>query len=859
MSVPALNNLGYVVDWPAEKEKYPHLQNLPLQCIDASKIGIILGLPEYRLQMPLECREGPRGSPTAIRTKLGWVAFSHVPAHSRTVQVCRISVASGMDAGVEDSLSISQCFDKWFRDEAIPAPKRKDVLRSVEDEKAYKLLKENTKRIPGKNAFESGILWRDSVPVILNNRQVAEAHLRALENRLEREPALKSAYDPSIVSDVANGYIRKMSKEEAASIESSSSTIGHHLLHHPVRNPKKPGKIRRVYNAAARFQGKCLNDFILCGPDLLGSLFGILVRFREGLITLCADAKDMYLMLRLRQEDKPALRFLYRSDSSQAPDVYQCERRIFGECSAPACANYTVLVNAEEQREEFPQAAASLENNRYMDDTLDSVESEEEAACLCKNLSEVMKRGGFHLTKWASNSPEVLAEIPESDRAEIKEIGLQGSPAVRTLGVVYEPATDTFRITAPSKKPAKTPREILSFVSSIWDPLGLVSPFVIRGRMFLQGLWPLKLDWDDVIDEEKLHEWTKFEREAKSLDELSFPRCYRRQKEAADDFQLHVFSDSSMQAKCAVAYYRFRYENGEVGVSLVSSRVRVTPLKRVTIPRLELDAVRMGINLVATIVEESSVKVQRIVLWTDSLICRHWLTQPSRRYKDYVAHRIVDFQERVVSLEQNGVKVDVRYVPTEVNVADFGTRGASPPCLDHDSSWQKGPAFLRSPENDWPSGRSHVCDDPSQLRKSAHSGTVCVYSESSLVDLEDYSTLWKAKRVVACVSRCVQKFQSTLTKASVVVNRPPSVEELQQAENVLIRGAQRESFGREIDCLVQGEPIPKNSKLVTLTPFIDDKGLLRSTYCGLQIKVWPVANRTLSQPTCSWASGLRLQ
>ena len=429
LTVPALNNPEYVVDWPAEKEKYPHLQNLPLQCTDASKIGIILGLPEYRLQMPLECREGPRESPTAIRTKLGWEAFSHVPAHSRTIKVCRISVDSGVDAGVEDSLSISQHFEKWFNDEAIPVPKRKNEIRSIEDEKAYKHLKENTKRIPGMNAFESGILWRDSAPVIPNNRKVAEAHLQALEERLEREPALKSAYDASIVSDVTNGYIKKMSKEEVASVESSSSTMVHYLLHHPVRNPKKPGKVRRVYNAAAKCQGKCLNDFILCGPDLLGSLFGILVRFREGLITLCADAKDTYLMLRLRQEDKPALRFLYRSDNSRVPDVYQCERRIFGKCSSPACANYTVLVNAEEHREEFPRAAASLENNRYMDDTIESVESKEEAACLCKDLSEVMKRGGFHLTKWASNSPEVLAEIPKSDRAEVKEIGPQGEPS----------------------------------------------------------------------------------------------------------------------------------------------------------------------------------------------------------------------------------------------------------------------------------------------------------------------------------------------------------------------------------------------------------------------------------------------
>ena len=239
-----------------------------------------------------------------------------------------------------------------------------------------------------------------------------------------------------------------------------------------------------------------------------------------------------------------------------------------------------------------------------------------------------------------------------------------------------------------------------------------------------------------------------------------------------------------------------------MGVSLVSSRVCVTPLKRITNPRLELDAARMGINLAATIVEESSVKVQRIVLWTDSLICRHWLTQPSRRYKDYVAHRIVDFQQKVESLEQNGVNVNIQYVPTEINVADIETRGASPPCLDFHSSWQLGPAFLRDPENEWPGGLTEqVCNDPSELRKFAHSGTVCVFLESSLIDLNDYSTLWKAKRVVPCVLRCVQKFKSILTKASVLVNRSPMVEELQQAENVLICIAQQESFGSKIDCL----------------------------------------------------------
>ena len=76
-----------------------------------------------------------------------------------------------------------------------------------------------------------------------------------------------------------------------------------------------------------------------------------------------------------------------------------CERRIFGECSAPACANFTVLVNADLHRADFPRAAASLENNRYMDDTLEAVDSPDAAICLYRDLAEVMKRGGFHLTR----------------------------------------------------------------------------------------------------------------------------------------------------------------------------------------------------------------------------------------------------------------------------------------------------------------------------------------------------------------------------------------------------------------------------------------------------------------------------
>jgi hypothetical protein len=187
------------------------------------------------------------------------------------------------------------------------------------------------------DAFESGILWRDPEVVLPNNRKAAEAQLHALERRLDRDPQIKEAYQASITNDVEKGYIRKLNKHE---VQATVSNRINYLTHHPVRNPKKPGKVRRVYNAAAKYGGKSLNDFIYTGPDLLNPLFGVLLRFRQGRITLCSDIKDMFLQMRVVEKHLPALRFLYRESKDEEPSVYQCLRRPFGERSAPTCANY---------------------------------------------------------------------------------------------------------------------------------------------------------------------------------------------------------------------------------------------------------------------------------------------------------------------------------------------------------------------------------------------------------------------------------------------------------------------------------------------------------------------------------------
>ncbi|XP_075253997.1 uncharacterized protein LOC142345651 [Convolutriloba macropyga] len=81
------------------------------------------------------------------------------------------------------------------------------------------------------------------------------------------------------------------------------------LSHHPVQNPNKPGKVRRVCNAASKYKEVCLNEKLLAGPDLLHELIGTLLRFREGPLALTADIDLMFLQVQVPEQGRNCLRF----------------------------------------------------------------------------------------------------------------------------------------------------------------------------------------------------------------------------------------------------------------------------------------------------------------------------------------------------------------------------------------------------------------------------------------------------------------------------------------------------------------------------------------------------------------------
>ena len=278
-----------------------------------------------------------------------------------------------------------------------------------------KSLSKTTRKVNGR--YEVGLIWKDSIRALPNNRVIAEKRLELLERRLERDTQLKVKYTETIENDLQKGYIKKLEDQELVETDAHEW----YLPHHAVVHPDKPRKVRRVSDAAAWCQGISLNDCLSSGPDLLNSLVGILMRPRQELVAVSADIKAMFNQVAVPKEDQLTLRFLWRKKPSDKVDVYQYVRHIFGAKCSPACANFALQRTAQDNIAAFPLEAEAVRRNFYMDDLFKSVSSLLEACNLQAGLVKLLSLGGVNLTKWISNNKDFISLVPEKDRAQVLE------------------------------------------------------------------------------------------------------------------------------------------------------------------------------------------------------------------------------------------------------------------------------------------------------------------------------------------------------------------------------------------------------------------------------------------------------
>ena len=364
---------------------------------------------------------------------------------------------------------------------------------SSEDNLFLQLVSSTVKRSEGH--YEIGLPFKTSSLRLPNNKKQAQHCALQIQRKLERNLQLHKDYTKFMEDLIDQGYARKVPQEQLNRDDGRLWNIPHHTVYHP----HKPDKVRVVFDCSCRFQGTSLNDKLLSGPNLTSTLVGVLLRFREEAVALMADVEIMFHQVRVPSEDYDVLIFLWwpNGDTSKELVEYQMTVHIFGAMSSPSCANYALKMIAEDQKGNFDNdVLETIRNNFYVDDCLKSVPSTEEAIKLASDLSAACKMGGFHLTKWTSNSREVLESIPGSELSKgIKNLDLLNDelPVGRALGMEWCVQTDKFKFRSTDKNKLSSRRGILAIVSAIYDPLGIVSPFVLRAKILLQNLCRLKL------------------------------------------------------------------------------------------------------------------------------------------------------------------------------------------------------------------------------------------------------------------------------------------------------------------------------------------------------------------------------
>ncbi|XP_055589878.1 uncharacterized protein LOC129742057 [Uranotaenia lowii] len=791
--------------------QFPHLQGLPISSYEDIRPTILLGNDNAFVTVTQKIREGAPGTPIAAKCRLGWSIYG----------------ASGRGK-LQSSLHVHECacdrelhdlVKKHFHDESRSWQKVDSPL-SVEDERAYEILKATTKRVGER--FETGLLWRFDDFEFPDSRLMAERRLLCLERRMKRSLEIGDSVRRQMVEYVNKGYIHLATEEELTNIDPRRIW---YLPLGVALNPKKPSKIRIFCDAAAKVDGISLNTMLIPGPDMLTSLPRILFGFREKAIAICADLREMFHQVKIRKADCNSQRILWRDDPSEPVKTYIMSVATFGSACSPSSVQFVKNLNAREHAREYPQAAEAIIEHHYVDDWMDSADTTEEAAKLASAVEYVHKKGGFQIHNWLSNSDAFLKLVGSELAAEVKVLPSDKDSTQRVLGMLWRPTEDVFIFgSVPVREGVHpTKREILRTVMSLFDPLGFLSFFIIHGKIIIQDLWRAKTDWDTRIPDQIHRKWLEWTEHFRDLQNVRIDRHYfgKMKSKQTGNIQLHVFCDASELAYACVAYFRVRI-GGEIRCALVAGKSKVAPLKTLSIPRLELQAAVEGVRIQKSIMETHRLTIESTTFWSDSRTVLSWIRSDSRRYRQYVACRVGE-------ILSNTNAEDWRWVPTRENVADDATKWGRGLDFTPSSRWFQGPSFLYHEEGDWPAESVTEVETEEELEECLVHEEV---QKQQMVDWISFSKWKRLWRTVAFVRRFCFNFRCKMKGLPDGLHGPLTKEELVKAEQTVLRWVQKEYYPVEYRWLkeaTQGKirKYDGNSPLAKLSPCLDQNDIIR--------------------------------
>lgn len=403
----------------------------------------------------------------------------------------------------------------------------------------------------------------------------------------------------------------------------------------------------------------------------------------------------MYRQILIQPTDRKYQKILWRFSENEPIKTYELNTVTYGTSPAPFLATQTLVQLANDEKQHFPEACERIKDSFYVDDWLCGHDSVEGASKLQKEVSAVLQSGHMLLRKWASNSETILENIPPEHRAIQSTVDMSKEESIKTLGVCWNPKSDKlhFKIDLSTlTKNSFTKRSLLSDSAKLFDPCGLLSPITINAKIMMQKVWIDGTKWDELIPNDVRNKWTQYKNELPFIEKIEIDRWISTSK--ASVISLHGFCDSSEAAYAAVIYVVQENESG-ITSKLVCAKTKVAPIKKISLPRLELCGAVLLSRLIKRIAKNLNVNLDSVYLWTDSSAVVTWLRNHPSKWTTYIANRVSEVQENFNSAIW-------QHISTKQNPADIASRGAFPSQLINNSLWWHGPEFLCKPKGNWP-------------------------------------------------------------------------------------------------------------------------------------------------------------
>ncbi len=183
----------------------------------------------------------------------------------------------------EENRALIESFPQFIGQDAYGDSKRESPL-PPDVRRAISIMESSIKHVD--SHYEIGIPFKDDNLSLPNNEPEALRHFFSSERRLLRDKTLSNRYVMGMQEGIALGHARKLSQKKIAAITPGRTWYN---THHPVINPRKPEKLRIVFNLAANFSGVSLNSKLLKGLDMLNNLVSVLMCLRTHQVAVVAD------------------------------------------------------------------------------------------------------------------------------------------------------------------------------------------------------------------------------------------------------------------------------------------------------------------------------------------------------------------------------------------------------------------------------------------------------------------------------------------------------------------------------------------------------------------------------------------